>query len=159
MPWLPAGATSTHANHRSIGIPTSFPLQSNSLRVNGVIQSAARDLRNFNATNGYPADIHNVNNAARNLVEIIADAARSEYPASGDYPIRVYTIGMGANVNYLLGTIPERSSDILKRIANDTTSTDYNSAQLAGKYYFAATASDVNPAFQALRNEIVRLSK
>jgi Mg-chelatase subunit ChlD len=159
VPWLPTGATSTHPNHRSAGIPTSFPLQSSSLTVNGVIQSTARDLRNFNATSGYPADIHNTNNAARNLVEIIADAARREYPASGDYPIRVYTIGMGANVNYLLGTIPEKSSDILKRIANDKTSADYNSAQRAGKYYYAQTASDVNPAFQALRNEIVRLSK
>ncbi len=158
VPWLPTGATSTHPNHRSTGIPASFPLMSSSLRVNGVVQSTARDLRNLTAGK-YPADIHNVNNAARNLLEIIANAARSEYPTAGDYPIRVYTIGMGDFVNYMLGTIPERSSDILKRISNDKTSTDYNSAQVAGKYYFAATASDVDPAFQALRNEIIRLSK
>ncbi len=91
------------------------------------------------------------------MLEIIADAARSD--ASGDYPIRIYTIGMGASVAANLGTIPETSSSILKRIANDATSTDYNAAQLAGKYYFAATASDVSPAFQALRSEITRLSK
>jgi len=160
VPWLPAGATSTHSNHRSSGIPTSFPLVSSTLKVNGVTQSTARNLRNYNAASAkYPADIHNVNNAARNLLEIIADAARSEYPTSGDYPIRIYTIGMGSFVNYNLGTIPEKSSDILKRISNDKTSTDYNAAQASGKYYFAATASDVDPAFQALRNEIVRLSK
>jgi Flp pilus assembly protein TadG len=160
VPWLPAGATSTHANQRSSGMPTSFPLQSATLRVNGVVQSTARDLRNYDSGSGkYPAEIHNVNNAARNLLEILANAARSEYPTTGDYPIRVYTIGMGAFVNYNLGTIPERSADILKRISNDKTSTDYNSAQIAGKYYYAATATDVDPAFQALRNEIVRLSK
>ena len=50
----------------------------------------------------------NINNAARNLVEIIADQARSD--AGGDYQIRIYTIGMGELVTYLLGTIPEPSS-------------------------------------------------
>jgi hypothetical protein len=160
VPWLPSGTNSAsfHPNHRSIGIPTSFPLASSSLRINGIVQSTARDLRGI--TGGrYPADIHNLNNAARNLLEIIADAARREYPSSGDYPIRVYTIGMGDQVNMLLGTIPEPGSDILKRIANDKTSLDYNSAQVAGKFYYAQTATDVDPAFQALRNEIVRLSK
>ena len=66
---------------------------------------------------------------------------------------------MGALVRYNLGTIPETSESILMRVANDKTSPDYNSAQLAGKYYFAATAADVGPAFQALQNEIIRLSK
>jgi len=158
--WLPANAQSTHPNQRSTGIPTSFPLQSNSLRVNGVIQSTARDLRNFNASSGrYPADLHNVNNAGRNLVEIIADAARGEYPTTGDYPIRIFCIGMGSTVNALRGTIPERSSDILRRIANDRTSTDHNSTQLAGKYYFAQGAADVQEAFRKLQAELVRLSK
>jgi hypothetical protein len=30
---------------------------------------------------------------------------------------------------------------------------------MEGKYYFAATAADVGPAFQQLQNQIVRLSK
>ena len=51
------------------------------------------------------------------------------------------------------------SEDILKRIANDATSPDFKSAQLEGKYYFAKTAADVGPAFQALQNQIIRLSK
>ena len=45
------------------------------------------------------------------------------------------------------------------RVANDKDSPDFNAAQLEGKYYFAATAADVGPAFQALQNEIIRLSK
>jgi hypothetical protein len=51
------------------------------------------------------------------------------------------------------------SEDILKRIANDISSPDRNSAQLEGKYYFAATPEDVGPAFAALQNQIIRLTK
>ena len=98
----------------------------------------------------------NINNAARNLIEIIGNEARND---GGDYKIRIYTIGMGELVRYNLGTRPEKSEDILKRIANDKTSPDFNKDQLEGKYYFAKTADDVGPAFQALQNQIIRLSK
>jgi Flp pilus assembly protein TadG len=147
-----------HSYRRSSGIPTSFPLQTSSLNVNGAPQSTRRGLRNFNAGAGrYPAEVWNINNAARNVLEIIADAARTD--TGGDYPIRVYTIGMGELVRYNLGTMPEKPEDILKRVANDKTSVDFNAAQLEGKYYFAQTESDVGPAFQALQNQIIRLTK
>jgi hypothetical protein len=58
-----------------------------------------------------------------------------------------------------LGTIPETSESVLMRIANDKRSTDYNSAQLEGKYYFAETAADLGPVFQQLQAQIIRLSK
>jgi Flp pilus assembly protein TadG len=155
-PWMPL--TSLHTHHRSSGIPTQFPLQTNTLRINGVAQSTRRGLRSFNAAQGrYPAQIFNINNAARNLVEIIGDAARRD--AAGDYPIRIYTIGMGDLVRYDLGTIPETSESILMRLANDKRSSDFSSAQLEGKYYFAQTEADVVLAFQALQNQIIRLTK
>jgi Flp pilus assembly protein TadG len=155
VPYLPL--TSFHSHRRSAGIPSSFPLQTSSLTVNGVPQSTKRGLRNKNgATGRYPAEVFNINNAARNLLEIIANAARSD---NGDYPIRVYTIGMGDLVRYNLGTMPEKPEQILMRIANDKRSADFNSNQLEGKYYFAQTEADVGPAFQALQNQIVRLSK
>jgi hypothetical protein len=67
---------------------------------------------------------------------------------------------MGQLVPLALGTRPETAESMLKRIANDVRSApDYNSAQLEGKYYYAQTASDVGPAFQALQNQILRLSK
>jgi hypothetical protein len=151
-------AQSAHTHRRSAGIPTSFPLQSSSLTVNGVSQATARGLRQRNTSNGrYPAQVFNINNAARNLVEIIADAARRD--AGGDYPIRIYTIGMGELVRYRLGTLQEKSEEILMRMANDARSPDFNDQQLEGKYYFAATEADVSAAFQALQNEIIRLSK
>ena len=153
--WLPA--TSWHTHHVSGGIPTTFPLQTAALTVNGVAQNSPtrRGLRNLTAGK-YPADVWNTNNSARNLLEIISDAARSD---NGDYKIRIYTIGMGVLVQYLLGTMPEMPEDILKRIANDAKSPDRNLAQLEGKYFFAPTAADVAPAFQGIQNQILRLSK
>ena len=102
--------------------------------------------------------MRNINNAARNLVEIVADAARSD--TAGDYPVRIYSIGMGELVRCPLGSRQERSEDILKRVANDPTSPDKKPApQLEGRYYFAETEAHVAAAFQALQNQIIRLTK
>jgi hypothetical protein len=156
LPWMPPN--SFHQNKRSSGIPTSFPFMTDKLKVNGTPQNVARGLVNQDpATGKYPARLWNINNAARNLVEILADAARGD--TGGDYPIRIYTIGMGELVRYKLGMRQETSEEILKRMANDATSPDFNKNQLEGKYYFAKTEQDVGPAFQALQNEIIRLTK
>jgi hypothetical protein len=154
--WLPA--TSAHTHGRSTGIPTSFPLQSGTLKVNGAVQSTVRGLRNRDADTGrYPADVWNTNNAGRNLVEIIADAARSDM--TGAHRIRIYTIGMGELLQYDLGTMPEKPEDILLRVANDADSMDFNSAHIEGKYYFARNSADVSTAFQELQNQIIRLTR
>jgi len=159
VPSMPVNMMSWHTHHRSAGIQTAFPLVTNTLTVNGVAQSTKRPMRHLGLYNAgrYPAEVFNVNNAARNLVEIIADQARSD--AGGDYQIRIYTIGMGELVTYLLGTVPEPSSDILKRMANDPSSPDHNPAQLDGKFFYAQTAADVSAAFQGIQNQILRLSK
>jgi Flp pilus assembly protein TadG len=151
---------SFHTHHRSSGIPTNFPLLSSTLTVNGVAQSSKRPLRDLGLLTAgkYPAEVFNINNSARNLVEIISNEARND--VGGDYKIRIYTIGMGELVRYMLGTVPEKSEDILKRMANDKGSVpDFNPAQLEGKYFWAPTAADVSPAFQGIQNQILRLSK
>ena len=152
--WMPA--MSAHTHHRSPGIPTAFPLQTNALTVDGVPQNVARPLRDL--TGGqYPSQVWNINNAARNLVEIIANDARND---NGDYKIRIYTIGMGQLVTMQLGTRLETSESILMRISNDRRSVaDRNPAQLEGKYFYAATAADVSAAFQGIQNQILRLTK
>jgi Flp pilus assembly protein TadG len=156
VPLLPLATWHTH--YRSIGIPTSFPLQSTTLLVNGLPQNVRRGLRNQDATTGrYPADVWNINNSARNVLEEIGNAARND--AGGDYQIRIFTIGMSYLVRDMLGTMPEMPEDILKRVANDITSPDYNSNQLQGAYYYAPTAVDVAPAYESIQNEIIRLSK
>jgi len=149
-------ANTLHTHHRSSGIPTQFPLQTNTLNVNGAPQNSRRGLYPDPTTGQYKASVWNVNNAARNVLEIIANNARND---AGDYRIRIYTIGMGDLVRYNLGTMPEMPEDILKRIANDARSNDFNSAQLEGRYFFAQTADEVGPAFQGIQNQILRLSK
>ena len=149
-------AQSAHAWHRSGGIPTTFPWQVNTIMVDGVPQNATRALRDVQAGGRFPSEIWNLNNAARNLVEIIANEARND---NGDYRIRIYTIGMGQLVRLALGTRLETSESILKRISNDKTSPDYNSVQLEGKYFYAQTAADVAPAFEGIQNQILRLTK
>ncbi len=156
MPWMPA--TSSHQHGRSSGIPGSFPLQSGTLTVNGVTQSTRRGLRDWNAVQmKYPAHVINIRNAATNLTEIIANAARED--DAGDYRIRIYTIGMGNLVRFQLGAIPETSESVLMRVANDRRSPDFDDSQLEGKYYFAQSTADIGPAFQQLQNQIIRLSK
>jgi Flp pilus assembly protein TadG len=149
-------ANSWHTQHSSSGIPTSFPFVSNTLTVNGTAQSTARSLIP-DGTGKNPTTLWNVNNAARNLLEIIADAARTD--AGGDYPIRIYTIGMGNLAPLLLGTMPETPASILQRIANDPDSPDHNPNQLDGAYFYAPTAADVSAAYQGIQNQILRLSK
>jgi hypothetical protein len=154
VPYLPLRSSHTHGR---AGTPTSFPLMSTTLTVNGRSQNTVRGLRDQNAaTLRYPTEVWNINNAARNLVEIIADAARSDV---GDYKIRIFTIGMGQLVRLALGTVPETSESMLQRIANDPVSPDFNGNQLEGKYYYAETAADVGPAFQGIQAQIIRLSK
>jgi Mg-chelatase subunit ChlD len=78
IPYLPL--TSFHTEHRSSGIPTSFPLQTNTLNVDGGAQSSRRGLTDWNSSAGrFPAHIRNINNSARNLLEIIANAARTDF--------------------------------------------------------------------------------
>ena len=78
VPFLPV--TSKHFFHRSAGIPDNFPLQTNTIKVDGQPQNARRGLRNFNAAQGkYPAEVWNINNAARNLLEIIANRSAQRH--------------------------------------------------------------------------------
>jgi hypothetical protein len=106
---------------------------------------------------GTTAKVRNVNNAARNLVEIIANAVRTDN--SGTYPIRIFTLGMGQQLKLPSGSASETGEDILKRVANDPSSPDFRSNQPEGKYYFAGDASKLNAAFQQIRNQILRLSQ
>jgi hypothetical protein len=147
---------SWHTQRSSSGIPATFPFFSNTLTVNGVAQSTKRSVI-ADGTGNFPATLWNLNNAARNLLEIIADAARSD--AGGDYPVRIYTIGMGFLVSLQLGTMPETPASILQRIANDPASPDHNPAQRDGAFFYAPTANDVSKAYAGIQNQILRLSK
>ncbi len=100
----------------------------------------------------------NVNKAARNMVENVANDAR----AGG---VIVYTIGLGANLNTLeVGmcgyTNEEHGSQIMKRLANTRDSgPTFNPAQPIGLYCHAATASDLEQCFSTIASEILRLTQ
>jgi Flp pilus assembly protein TadG len=154
IPFLPPVASYQH--HRSGGIQATFPLMDNTVMVDGATQVVRRGLQNPVGAN-YPAHAGNIRRAATNLIEIVGQAARQD--DTGDYPIRIYTIGMGNLVRLLLGTRPEMSEDVLKRIANDVSSPDYNEDDLEGKYYYARTEADLSSVFQQLQNQIIRLTR
>lgn len=106
---------------------------------------------------GFPYDNTrcNVNRAARNMVENLANTARGQ-------EIRVYTIGLGDALNNLEVTFcgygnTERGANILKRLANSADSDRLNSAQPQGLYCYAATAADLDRCFSTIASEILRL--
>ncbi len=149
VPFLPV--TSKHFFHRSGGIPDNFPLQTNALKVDGQPQNTRRgaeELQRRRRTSIRPR--------CGTSTTLRATSSKSSRMKRATTPpatisIRIFTIGMGELVRYDLGTRPEKSEDILKRIANDATSPDFNDDQLEGKYYFAQTEADVMTAFRLCR--------
>jgi len=98
-----------------------------------------------------------VNKAARNMVENVANTARSQQ-------IKVYSIALGAAVNTQEITFcgygaNDSGSSILKRLANTSDSDTRNDAQPIGLYAWAATASELDNAFSTIASEILRLSR
>jgi hypothetical protein len=99
----------------------------------------------------------NVNKAARNMVERIANDARNN-------DIRVYTIGLGNALNTLEVSFcsytvsNESGASILRRVANAADSDALNVNQPRGLYCYAADASELNRCFSSIASEILRLT-
>ncbi len=146
IPELPL--QSYHPQHVSAGIPFQFKLFDPLL-------SGQRPLESRGA--GYVDHVQNANNAARNLVEVIANAARDD--STGAHRIRIYTLGLGDLLNVDQGAVPETGSSILQRVANDPDLPTRIEGQFFGRYYFAGDTEQLRLAFQAVRSEIIRLSE
>jgi Flp pilus assembly protein TadG len=147
MPYLPT--TSYHPTPVSAGIPTGFQLFDPAV-------PGQRALVGFDE-NGYPANVGNANNAARNLAETVAYYARND--GSGASRIRIFTLGLGSLLNEAMGTGRETGASILQRIANDPHSADFSTGEPEGRYFYAADASELAAAFEAVRNQIIRISE
>jgi len=152
LPWTAAGTPriitplptqSFHPSPSSAGMPTQFNLMSSLVGGNRPV--------------GTLSNVRNVNNAARNLAEIIANEARSD--TSGAYRIRIYTLGLGALLTLSGGAASERGDEILKRVANDPSSANFNSTQQPGQYFFAGDPTQLDAAFKAIRSQITRLTQ
>jgi len=119
--------------------------------------NAARTLSGSPVTNTWC----NLNKSARNMVENIANAARSE---TGTAAITLFSIGLGERVKSNEVTncsydSSEYGENILKRIANTKDSDRYQSSQPSGIYVWAADGSQLNSAFQRVRSAVLRLNK
>jgi Flp pilus assembly protein TadG len=120
-----------------------------------------RSLALVSPTNGtrypYTNTRCNVNKAARNMIENVANTARNQ-------KIKVYSIALGSAVNTQEITFcgyggSELGANLLKRIANTTSADTHNAAQPEGLYVWAQNASELDAAFSTIASEILRLSK
>lgn len=134
------------------GLPTGFPMYDPNLPGQRPLETSAPSV--------YPANVKNVNNAARNLLEKIANEAKND--ATGAYPIRIYTLGLGDLLYQNMGAVPETGASLLMRVANDpdpANAASHNSSQKDGKFFFAGDTNQLNSAFQSLRSLIIRLTQ
>lgn len=154
MPHLPNA--SSHPNPSSDGIPTSFPLEDD--RLPGQRTLLLETTGTTDRDHRYPSHAQNVAKASRNLAEQIAYAIRND--GSGQHRIHIFTLGLGDLLNQLQGYDPmETGSSILRRIANDPESPDFDDDQPEGRYYFAGDSTQLNDAFQQVRDRIIRLTQ
>lgn len=127
----------------------------------GGVPLASYDNRRTLSGSPFDNTLCNVNRAARNMVENVANSARGQQ-------IRIYTIGLGnalnsletsfggGNCGYTLAS--EQGSTILKRLANTGDSDTLNAGQPQGLYCHAATATDLDRCFGTIASEILRLT-
>jgi Flp pilus assembly protein TadG len=121
------------------------------------------DFKHIRESFTYDNTICNVNMAARNMTENIANAARDEK----DKPIYMFTIGLGQGLTIqqfeyaddCLYDKTELGGNVMKRLANVRDSDTYNPKQPSGIYAFAAKSSDLDRAFNEVVSFILRLSK
>ena len=106
--------------------------------------------RPVDATPGYA----NVNRVSRNLVEAMADKARSE-------GIYVLTLGLGVQLATASGPDGESGDVVLKCMANsvDAKPSCIKANQPVGIYCYAADANALKPCFEKLASFILRISK
>jgi hypothetical protein len=103
----------------------------------------------------------NVNMAARNMLENVANVARS---GIGNDAIIIFVIGYGGalhkqEINFCGYGSDELGENILKRLANVSDVDTYVNTQPSGKYVNPLTPKDLDPAFKSIMNAILRISK
>jgi Flp pilus assembly protein TadG len=99
----------------------------------------------------------NVNKAARNMLENVANMARSQ-------GIKIHTIALGAavnslEINFCSYAANEVGSSILKRLANTLDANTFNAVQPTGLYVWAENSGELDDAFSSIASEILRLSR
>ena len=108
---------------------------------------------------GTMIDVNNDNNAPAIALNAADDAAARIRAGAVDSAygrglsnVLILSIGLGT------ATIPA-SDDFLERVSNDARSSIYDSTKPTGHYYDAPTLADLEPAFEQVASEILRLAK
>ena len=101
-----------------------------------------------NASNAQAMSLNAADSAATNIRNGVLDAATNKSLAN----ITIFSIGLGN------AAIPA-SPTFLLRASNDPLSPIYDSSKPAGKYIYAATTADLQPAFSEVASEILRLAR
>lgn len=140
---------------------TYLPNMDHSGTINLASFNARRELEYEGASGRIKNNRCNVNKAARNMLENIANTARN---GIGTNAVTIYTLGLGSALNSNEITfcgygVNEYGANILKRVANTADSDTHNSSQPTGLYVFAQDASQLDAAFQTIANQILRLTK
>lgn len=148
-------------NYRNRDLGRDNTISSLPLTGSGGIALASYNGKRTLSGSPYTNNRCNVNKAARNMVENVANSARGQQ-------IRIYAIGLGnplntletsfggGNCGYALAN--EQGSTILKRLANTSDSDTSNTSQPQGLYCHAATATDLDRCFSTIASEILRLT-
>ena len=154
----PASATATRVfrNDTRNSLLGSYAISSLPLSGNDNIPLASYNGRRTLTGAPYDNNRCNVNKAARNMLENIANTARSNN-------VVIYTIGLGTQLQTLeVGFCgydsAEYGENILKRLANARGVDTYNAAQQTGLYCHADQASELQQCFSTIASEILRLS-
>ena len=99
----------------------------------------------------------NVNKAARNMAENVANMARSEQ-------VLVMTVGLGAaltsnELTYCGYGATEYGANILRRFANANNSDTFNANQSTGMYCYAADSTQLSICFNLIADAVLRLTQ
>ena len=101
-----------------------------------------------NSSNAQAMTLNTADSAATNIRNGVNDPVTNKSLAN----ITIFSIGLGN------AAIPA-SPTFLTRVSNDPTSPIYDSSKPAGKYIYAATTADLQPAFSEVASEILRIAK
>lgn len=112
--------------------------------------------------NSFEEEKCNVDRAARNMAENVANAARDESGLQG-YPITIHVIGRGSKLSQLELACPsygnnEKGENIMRRLANVNGVDTYNVNQPSGMYV-AAEPEEFDAAFRKVAASVLRLSR
>jgi Flp pilus assembly protein TadG len=105
----------------------------------------------------------NVNRAARNMTENVANAARAESGEQGA-SITIFTVGLGTMLTMPEIACPgygsnEHGENILRRLANVQGVDTYDPKQSSGIYAYAQDPTQLKAAFDRVARNVLRLSK